>query len=248
MSAQGEIKSTTAIRSPIYWALLGLVIERPSYGYELLKRFEREYGQMLPLSSESHVYRALNVLQGRGLIEEVLTASAGASGRQPRPRYQSTMDGLRGYRDWLIARVRQDHRPSRLFARELAVFAREPDVALEIIDCCEQACAGQLARAPLGAGDDGDGDGELTCGLAARLVSEESRLTMQATLPWVSYARGEFEALARARVPQAADPEVAVCGSRSTRAPHTASRVSGGARVRPRGPSAAQSPRKGPAR
>ena len=246
MSAQGEIKSTTAIRSPIYWALLGLVIERPSYGYELLKRFEREYGQMLPLSSESHVYRALNVLQGRGLIEEVLTASAGASERQPRPRYQSTIDGLRGYRDWLIARVRQDHRPSRLFARELAVFAREPDVALEIIDCCEQACAGP--HAPFGARDDGDADGELTCGLAARLVSEESRLTMQATLPWVSYARGEFEALARARVPQATDSEVEVCGSRSTRAPHTASRVSGGARARPRVASAAQSPRKGRAR
>ena len=204
MSNQGEIKGTTGIRSPVYWAVLGLVIERPSYGYELLKRFEREYGQLLPLSSESHVYRALNVLHDRGFIEEVLVGAAErrSSGRQPRPRYRSTMDGLRGYRDWLIARVRQDHRPSGLFARELAVFAREPDVALEIIDCCEQACARDLGGLPGATG--GEPAGDLPTGLAARLVSEESRLTRQATLPWVRFARREFEALAETRSARAA--------------------------------------------
>jgi DNA-binding PadR family transcriptional regulator len=240
MSAQGETKSTTAIRSPVYWALLGLVIERPSYGYELLKRFQREYGQMLPLSSESHVYRALDVLQGRGLIEEVLRAPAGpAPGRQPRPRYQSTIDGLRGYRDWLIARVRQDHRPSSLFARELAVFAREPDVALEIIECCEQACAPN-GREPAGVGES-DSRGEVP-DLAARLVSEESRLTMQATLPWVSYARSEFEALAKARDGQAGpDPAAGPCGSRQPRVRRAAVRPPGRARARQhRAPSAVQ--------
>ena len=70
------------------------------------------------------------------------------------------MDGLRGYRDWLIARVRQDHRPSSLFARELAVFAREPDVALEIIECCERACTAN-GRAPAGKGEESAGRGEV---------------------------------------------------------------------------------------
>ena len=65
-AAKGKVNHTPAIRSPVYWALIGLVIERPSYGYELLKRFEREYGQMLPLSSESHVYRALTSCRSRG--------------------------------------------------------------------------------------------------------------------------------------------------------------------------------------
>ncbi len=215
MSAQGERKRASAIRSPVYWAVLGLVIERPSYGYELLKRFEREYGQMLPLSSESHVYRALDVLQGRGLIEEVLAAAA-ASGRQPRPCYRSTIDGLRGYRDWLIARARQDHRPSGLFARELAALAREPDMALEIIECCERAATTQ-GGAPAGnGGATVSGEG---AGLAARLVGEESRLTLQATLPWVRYARSEFEALARARDPEGApDGGGAACGARGARA------------------------------
>jgi DNA-binding PadR family transcriptional regulator len=205
------------MRSPVYWAVLGLVIERPSYGYELLKRFEREYGQMLPLSSESHVYRALDVLRGRGLIEDVLTAGHGtASGRQPRPRYRSTIEGIRGYRDWLIARVRQDHRPSGLFARELAVLAREPDVALEIIDCCEQACT---KRQGVAGGSGAGAAVDEVAGLAARLVDEESRLTEQATLPWVRYARSEFEALARARTSQGGrDGVEAACGAHGARA------------------------------
>ena len=35
------------MQSPVNWALLGLVIERPSYAYELAKRFERTYGSVL---------------------------------------------------------------------------------------------------------------------------------------------------------------------------------------------------------
>lgn len=35
------------MRSPLNWALLGLVIQRPSYGYELVQRFERIYEDAL---------------------------------------------------------------------------------------------------------------------------------------------------------------------------------------------------------
>ena len=33
-------KDSSPMQSAVQWALLGLVIERPSYGYELVKRFE----------------------------------------------------------------------------------------------------------------------------------------------------------------------------------------------------------------
>src|SRR5271168_3961392 len=82
--------STVPMRSPVNWALLGLVIERPSYGYELVKRFQREYEDVLPLSSESHVYTALKALERRGLIEE--TPGKGG-GRQPKPCYHATATG-----------------------------------------------------------------------------------------------------------------------------------------------------------
>ena len=37
----------TPMRSPVNWALLGLIIERPSYAYNLAQRFERRYGDTL---------------------------------------------------------------------------------------------------------------------------------------------------------------------------------------------------------
>ncbi len=52
------------MRSPINWGVLGLLIERPGYGYDLFHRFERTYGELLELSSPSQIYKALNAAGG----------------------------------------------------------------------------------------------------------------------------------------------------------------------------------------
>jgi DNA-binding PadR family transcriptional regulator len=178
---------------------LGLVIERSGYGYDLLKRFEREYGDLLPISSESHIYTALNVLEREGLIEQLPAEVANETriGRQPKPHYRSTPEGVDGYRKWVMAQVRSDRLQSSLFVRQLAVFAREPEVALQIIECYRQACLEEAQNGSTpGASQQDDPHG-----LAARLSSEESRLAMEARLPWISYARRQFEALSEAKMP-----------------------------------------------
>ncbi|HEX5852591.1 MAG TPA: hypothetical protein VFY36_05820, partial [Solirubrobacteraceae bacterium] len=147
---------------------------------------------MLHLSGISYVYTALDTLQRRGMIEEI---PGTRSGRQPKPRYRATVDGVDSYKERLTAQIQEDFRRSRLFARQLAVFAHEPDVALEIIEryceaCLEEASDASILPPP------SDHTGDAVSGLAARLVSEESRLAMDAKLPWVEYARREFKALA----------------------------------------------------
>jgi DNA-binding PadR family transcriptional regulator len=184
-----------AIRSPVYWALLGLVIERPGYGYELLKRFERDFCETLPLSSQSHVYRALGVLAERGLIEEVPGTGVRQPGRvrQPKPHYRATVEGVRAYRDWLLAQADAGRRQWSLFVRLLAVFAREPDAAIEIIDRYEQSClhdGGDIHASP-----SSGPSAEAASRLAGWLGSEESRLTLDARLTWVEYARDKFKAI-----------------------------------------------------
>src|ERR1017187_4710028 len=84
------------MHSPVNWALLALVIERPSYAYELAQRFERTYGEVLSLSSVSHVYTALAALRSRELIEELPGTRTGA---QPKPRYHATESGMELYGD-----------------------------------------------------------------------------------------------------------------------------------------------------
>lgn len=191
MLTQGAAHSRTATRSPVYWALLGLIIERPGYGYDLLKRFERTYGAMLPLSSESHIYRGLDVLEEKGLIEEVPGTGADqpGAGRQAKPHYRVTPEGIGRYEDWLISQVGAGRRQSALFVRQLAVLEREPRAALAVLDRLEQSC---LQEATSGSAHSAD-DVSL---LATRLASEEKRRSVDATLPWIEYARRELEALA----------------------------------------------------
>jgi DNA-binding PadR family transcriptional regulator len=191
----GGAAATKPMTSPVNWALLGLLMERPGYGYQLRQRFERAYGNVLPLGSESHIYTALNELKRRGLIEEATETPTATSGtdRQPKVRYQATAEGTDGYREWMVAQVSEDRRQSQLFVRQLAVFAREPDAALEILDCLERECLKEATLPPGPRVSDSRADPPF--GLTDRLVSEESRLAMEGRLPWVQYARKEFRAL-----------------------------------------------------
>lgn len=197
MNGQAMSSGTKGMRSPIYWALLGLVIERPSYGYELSARFERVYGDVLPISGDSQIYTALNVLERRSLIGGTLLASrvSGGTDRQPKRHYRATDLGREGYRARLVEQMREARRYSQRLVRELAVFANKPRMALEVIDGIEEVCLQEAMRAPIPSSPSlrsGAGSGSA---LVDRLAAEESRLAMEATLPWIEYARATFKAL-----------------------------------------------------
>lgn len=196
-----EDKGAGTMRSPVNWALLGLVIERPSYGYELARRFERVYSGVLHASGDSHIYKALDALENRSMIRGATETRAVQAGteRQPKQHYRATARGMQGYRARLIEQIREDRQRSQLFARQLAVFTHEPQAALEVIASIEQACLEEAVRIPISPPPDGS-PGAADSELVARLAAEESRLAMEAKLPWVDYARREFRALAEGRV------------------------------------------------
>ena len=199
-------KSGAALRSPVSWALLGLVIQRPSYGYELVQRFERTYGHVLELSSPSQIYTALDALERRALIEKLPPSEAPEASRQPKPHYRPTALGVEGHADWLIEQAHDERRRSHLFALQLAVLG--PRGALAILERYEQLCLRDASEA---SSEPGDGPNARTAGasapsegrqvgeLAARLSREERRLSLQARLAWVGYARRELTALAAER-------------------------------------------------
>jgi DNA-binding PadR family transcriptional regulator len=182
------------MRSPVSWALLGLVIQRPSYGYELVQRFERTYGDALELSSPSQVYTALDTLARKALIEEIPAGAGDGVVRQPKPHYRATAAGEHDFQDWLVAQLHDERRRSRLFAHQLAVLpVRE---ALAVVGRYEQECLKQASRAPMAA--TGEHSSEGSSPLASRLVDEEERLALDARLSWIEYARRELTALAAA--------------------------------------------------
>jgi DNA-binding PadR family transcriptional regulator len=180
------------MRSPVNWTVLGLVIERSSYGYEILQRFERNYGDLLKLSSPSQIYTALDSLVDRGMIEASIEPSPGVASRQPKLHYRANEQGVLRYQEHLMGQAAEDRRRSSLFARELAALA--PDAALAVLDRYEQMCLAQATRAQPPDAEPAVPDASGT--LADRLAAEEERLAMEAKLPWIEYARAELRAIA----------------------------------------------------
>ena len=182
--------ATAPMHSAINWALLGLVIERPSYAYELAHRFERTYDGVLTLSAVSHVYTALATLRTRGLVEELPSTRAESRSRR---RYRATEQGLSEHTQWLVGQVSEERKRQRLLVLQLGALTRTPGRALEVLDAYEQACLSEAAAAPApqsAAEDPG------TIGLVARLIGEETRLSVAAKLRWSQYARAQLHTYA----------------------------------------------------
>jgi DNA-binding PadR family transcriptional regulator len=126
---EGQVRrqDATPMRSLVNWALLGLVIERPSYAYELAQRFERTFGDALSLSSISHVYTALGTLKDRELVEEM---PGTREGRQPKPHYRATEHGIGEYESWLAGQIDEDRQRQRIFVSWAPSLREDPHFAL----------------------------------------------------------------------------------------------------------------------
>lgn len=128
-------------------AVLGLVIERPGYGYELYRRLnQRVEGNEI---SERAVYPALTSLTRSGWIQELVR-----EGRAHRQRvwYESTPGGVDEFRDWMgrpsdeLASLRGDLRWKLALAR-----VEDLPELIEQTRAQERACVDRieaLAREP----------------------------------------------------------------------------------------------------
>ncbi len=187
--AKGRAGTTRSpLGSPLAWSLLGVVIERPSYGYELAQRFKRAYGDTLTLSSHKNIYELLDALSAHGYIEEQApTASEKpAPNRMPKPIYGATAEGRRTYEEWLASQLHAGLTRQVLFVRQLAML--EPDKALEVLDRYEQAYLEEGGET-----DDEEMASEAPqAKVVEHLAQEEQRLTVEARLSWMRYARREL--------------------------------------------------------
>jgi DNA-binding PadR family transcriptional regulator len=170
-------------------AVLGLVLQRPSWGYELVARFDRAFAEQQPWPwrvTPQAIYGALNDLEKAGLIErmepegEPRTLSAQRSARR---YYRGTAGGARGMREWLASPM-----PSNPSQEELLIrlrFGGEDDATLRVmlrlhvVECLEE-----LER--LGA--------VVPLSRPERLVKEDRRLAVQARLTWIEFALAELRA------------------------------------------------------
>lgn len=173
-------------------AVLGLVIERPGYGYELIQRLGDRIGGWRP--STTAVYPTLRLLNREGLIR---IQEEPVSHREV-VWYEATEDGIARFREWMEG-------PSELMPlrEELLVklaFAGPRDLPrlIEVTRELERSCLDRLMTLR----DDRSID-ELLAGerdwpeLAALLLRDAEMLRVQATLTSLQRCRAAMKRVVR---------------------------------------------------
>lgn len=193
-----------ALTSPVTWAVLGLIVERSSYGYELAHRLERRYGDVLRVSSSWQIYAALNALEKAGFIAPVnpqqkLEAQRSKS-RQPKIDYRATELGVEAFKRWLADQMHDD--PAHIDLLRKLVAARRVgvvdsvDVVRGLVTQYEELCVTEARLLSHDVPETPAADlGELT----ERLVLEARRAKLDAHFTWLEYAHHEIDAYELAR-------------------------------------------------
>jgi len=121
-------------------AVLGLVIERPGYGYELVQRFQERIGGWR--ASKTAVYPALLRLHARGHVQRRVESSA----HRNVTWYEATEQGRAEFRTWL--RTPPELMPMRDEMYVKIAFATQDDLQ-SLIDQTrvqEQLCLDRIDR------------------------------------------------------------------------------------------------------
>ena len=192
--ASADPASCAVLRSQVACAVLGLVIEKPSHGYEIGQRFERRFSGFLSVGRSS-IYAALGTLMEAALIEKMAARSTtGVSrGAKAGACYRATAGGARAYRGWLAERLRSDPLRVQMLGRMTLAGVHSVGAALDFVARYERECireAQELERPSAGgaSGEDGVSD------VVERLLIEERRRMIDAQLAWITYARAELRA------------------------------------------------------
>ena len=205
------------MRSAVNWAVLGLVIERPSYGYELAQRLERRYVGVLdpPISQ---IYAALNALERAELIEPLPEAQRPlepdeglrpAAKRLPKVHYRATASGAHAFREWIADQMREDPRHVELLRRIAGTAAAGLDrtgTMRALVDAYERACVEEASALPLPPARAGATPAAAAGELIERLVLAARRGLLDAHFAWITYARKEIEAFEQTRPTRADEP------------------------------------------
>jgi PadR family transcriptional regulator AphA len=128
-------------RMSLKYALLGLLRERPAYGYQLGERLQERFGPAWAMNS-GHLYQTIKRMKKEGLIEDVDGAE---HDRDDRHVFAITDSGEAEFQNWFekdLGGLRLLRRP--LLVKITLAGPERLEDALKQIDAYERDCAGQL--------------------------------------------------------------------------------------------------------
>ena len=136
------------MRSAVNAGVLSLVIEQPSYGGEIGRRFEERYDGLLS-SRPQHIYKALDELRLQGLVEQIVLDDGSGVGQHVRG-YRATAMGARAYRSWLRSPIQVGSRTRHeVMIRLASTRPDDGETAAFLLDAYERAVLALARRHPV---------------------------------------------------------------------------------------------------
>lgn len=181
-------------------AVLGLVIERPGYGYDLACRLRERFGSSG--FAPTGVYSALDQLSAEGLVRPAgpLLAS-GAERAAPRTVYEATADGIDRFDRWMastspLANVRDELNMKLALSRPCDLPALIRLVTAQERECLERLATSRKIKARADGGLSERHPGLRWREVTELLVREAETRQLQARVEWLQRARAVMVRLA----------------------------------------------------
>jgi DNA-binding PadR family transcriptional regulator len=176
------------------YAILGLVIERPGYGYQLAQRLEERFGSSA--FAPSGVYSALDQLSRDEFVRAAGEMGLGPARRAaPRMIYEATDQGVDHFEEWILG---SSPAPPLRDELHMKIALCRPNNLPRLIDLVygqELACQGRLRDLKESAVGAANGDSRDWSRLMQALVRDAEIAQWKSRVEWLQNARELLEGL-----------------------------------------------------
>jgi DNA-binding PadR family transcriptional regulator len=168
-------------------AVLGLVIERPGYGYDLARRLEERFGSSG--FAPTGVYSALDQLSAEALVRSAGSRAGEANERAaPRTIYEATPKGIDRFEGWMLGDSSLSPVRDELYMKIALSRPHNLSRLIELTQTQERDCLARLQelRQPSGRAQ---GRPKVWSEVAVLLVRDAEIRQLQARIEWLQKAR-----------------------------------------------------------
>ncbi len=179
-------------------AVLGLVIERPGYGYDLARRLEERFGSSG--FAPTGVYSALDQLSSDELVRSAGSRTDVANERAaPRTIYEATPKGIDHFEEWMLGGSSLAPVRDELYMKIALSRPQNLSRLIELARAQEQDCLARLQELRQPALRSQKGRPKAWPEVAVLLVRDAEIKQLQARVEWLQKARIIMEKLNGAR-------------------------------------------------
>jgi DNA-binding PadR family transcriptional regulator len=179
-------------------AVLGLVIERPGYGYDLARRLEERFGSSG--FAPTGVYSALDQLSSDELVHSVGSRTDATNERAaPRTIYEATPKGIDHFEEWMLGGSSLAPVRDELYMKIALSRPQNLPRLIELARAQEQDCLARLHELRPSTARSPRGRPKAWSEVAVLLVRDAEIKQLQARVEWLQKARAIMDKLNGAR-------------------------------------------------